>query len=120
MNGENKYLNLKGDLKYNIDVFRKSLKNRARAAKYSFLIVTVVFLLLLLVSTSDKVEILLFWTCAMLVISAYIVLLEYFEKVWLDGLEEVSDKYDYYGEEEYECEDGEEAFAAEEKVVAEH
>ena len=118
MNGEEKYLSLKGDLKYSIDSFRDSIQKRMRAAKYSFPIMTLLLILLVFVKSSDKVEILLLWACVMLILSAYLVLLEYFEKVWLDRLDEVSDRYDYYEEdEEYDYEE-EEASAAEEKVVA--
>ena len=128
MNGEEKYLNLKGDLKYNIDGFRDTMQKRAHAAKCSIPIVTVILLLLLLVKSTDKVEILFWWVGAMLVIAAYLILLEYFEKVWLDGLDEMSDRYDYYiddevededEDEEYEYEDEEgEILAASEKEVA--
>lgn len=116
MNGEEKYLGLKGDLKYSIDGFRDTFKKRSRAAKYAFPIVTALLLLLLLVKSSDKVEILLLWVCAMLILSAYLVLLEYFDKTWLEKLDYISDRYDYYEDEE--DEDGEEVLAAAEKVVA--
>ena len=113
MNGEDKYLGLKGDLKYNVDGFRDTLKKRARAAKYAFPLVTVLLLLLLLVRSSDKVEILLLWVCAMLILSAYLILLEYFDKTWLDRLDYISDRYDAYDSEEYEDEE-----TPTEKVVA--
>ena len=102
MNGEDKYLGLKGDLKYNIDGFRDTIRKRAHAAKYAFPIVTILLLLLLFVKSSDKVEILLIWVAAMLILSAYLTLLEYFEKTWLDKLDYISDRYDSYGTEESE------------------
>ena len=119
MNSEDKYLGLKGDLKHNIDAYRDTLKKRARAAKLAFPLVTLVLLLLLFVRSSDKVEILLLWVCAMLILSAYLTLLEYFDKTWLDKLDYISDRYDYYDDEEYEDEEEEESPAAAEKVVAE-
>ena len=119
MNGEDKYLGLKGDLKYNIDGFRTTIQKRSRAAKFAFPIVTALLLLLLFVKSSDKVELLLVWVCAMLILSAYLTLLEYFDKTWLDKLDYISDRYDYYDDEEYEDEEEEESPAAAEKVVAE-
>lgn len=102
MNDEDRYLDLKSDLKYNVDGFRDTLKSRVRAAKYAFPIVTLLLLLLLFVKSSDKVEILLLWVCAMLILSAYLILLEYFDKTWLDKLDYISDKYDRFDTEEYE------------------
>lgn len=76
MKGEDKYLRLKDELRFQTAEVRKMFELRIRSAKWSLLFVTAALLLLLIV-TETPVFILFAWIAAMLIICAYLILLSF-------------------------------------------